>query len=543
MPKRQQIEDTIDAVYSLIEQKNDTLLDTTYQRLCGEFNEIKDIKNDPYIIYVQFKAMACVVRANIYAKNSDAITYEMQMLYALDRINIKEDIINRAQLLKILKLVYEVADDCNEFCKSCGFKIPYSDVVKSYGKTRRKYEEIKHETEKKHNCYLCNEREGSFKGSHLAPNFLIQPFLTSGNIVKRDKEIVTEISFNENKKDRKWGRSVSPEEVREQFGDVPDEELVKMKSHALTRDFFFCHDCENRFGYLETTYATYFSDKKNTVNPIISYLFWLSVFWRLSKANMCLKMSDDDENFIRKILDESIPYSFKETKELNSINQPMTYCYTIIHCVDTKSERNVILGGHQQHSPYSLVIGPYIITLYKNQEDAKDVPYPLNDFTHQEKIVDVNFLEYWMIKQKIMNEIQYMKLLNADKKGAVITDIAYGGYNTDDLEKVFYPAGKNEYNNEKKDIINKGTKYAMVIPGALVKVLSYQQKHPFDSVDEFWEGFEKQYKYTKDEIEAIANVTLGKNFIRRFQTDDSKKRHQRRKQNSKAKQKRNRKRH
>lgn len=534
MPKRLKIEDIIDRMYLYMEQKVDNaLIDDTYHELCKEFNLIADKLDDVYTIYVQFKAKACVVRANIYANNDDAIAEELNMLSVMELVH-EMGILSESQFLKIYKLVHEIVNECNEFCRRNGFDPMETDVVKNFGQINNPYQEITHSKEEEHDCYLCRIRKGCFKGSHLAPNFLIQPYLSVEHTVKRDKEIYTEIVLGENKKARKWGREVKPDDVAAHFGNVPDEELTLRKSNALTRDDFFCHECEDRFGLFETVYSEYHSGKKKSVEPIHSYLFWLGVFWRLSVANMCVKLSSEDEEQIRQILDRAMPYNKKGMQCAVSEEYLGHFCYTIVYCADTKSERATLLGRHIGEPPYVLVVGPYIITLYRNKEDAKDVVYPLNDYTQAESVAEVEFLDYWRMKQDVMNEIQYYEIANVQAGGTHITDIAYGGDN-DNLASVFMPAG-----GDLNEMPERGKgKYGFVIPGALVKFMAYSQEHAFDDVDEMWSGFEAEYGYTKAEMEVIANEVLNKGNIQRMMSDADGERHKRRQQVSKAKQRKN----
>lgn len=70
-------------------------------------------------------------------------------------------------------------------------------------------------------------------------------------------------------------------------------------------------------------------------------------------------------------------------------------------------------------------------------------------------------------------------------------------------------------------------------------MLTDSREHAFDDVDEMWKGFEKEYGYTKEEIEVIANDVLDGGNIRRIMSDADRERHKRRQQASKAKQHRN----
>lgn len=534
MVKRLHIEEVIDKMYLYMKQKADTLLDETYHELCAEFDKIHDITDDAYTIYVQFKAMACIVRAHIYAENDDAIQYELQMIDAL-YTSVQLGVLSDSQLIKITELVNAIARECNDFVRRSGYDIECPDIIKNFGKIESRYADIDHEKLPPHKCYLCQTNDGVFKGSHMAPNFLIQPFLSYDNSSKRDKEIITEVILRDDKKARKWGRSVGEDVIKENFGDVPDEELVRIKSNALTRDDFFCHECEDRFGYYESIYSDYFCKRKISVAPEHSYLFWLGVFWRLSVSNMCFKMSENDEESARKILDATMPYSIHDAKKTINKDHLGDFCYTIIHCYNIKGERRAVLGNHTNHAPYKLVVGEYIVTLYSTKEQV-DTVYPLNNYTHAEQIAEVSFIDYWKQKQKIMEETEKREMSNMGMPGTRLTDIIYGG-DDDKLDKVFSPAGKTIQDSV---VAKENAKYGISIPGALMKLMSYEREHPFDSPEELWEGFEKQYGYTKDEMEEIL-TTFSNQPIFSLRSDEERARHKRRQQRSKEKQRKNRK--
>lgn len=533
MSRRLPIEDTIERMYSLMEQRSaDNEMEDAFHKLCDEFNGIAEINDDAYTIYVQFVAMACIVRAHIYAKKPDAIQYEMQMLGAFHQCAL-EDIFTEAQFMKILELLNQIVRECNDYIKSEGYDIDVPDIIQNFGKIEHTYTDIQHEAEVPHACYLCKLRAGNFKGSHLAPNFLIQPFLSVDGTTNRDKGLISEIMLGQGKKARQWGRGVEQQAIEEQFGEIPESELTAVKTNAVTRDNYFCHQCEDRFGFYESLYADYFCKRKNSVHPVHSYLFWLGVFWRLSIANMCIKMSPEDEDNACKILDKAMPYTLKGARKMTATEELGEFCYTIVHCSDTKGERNALLGSHVQKSPYKLVIGEYIVTLYVNKNQATG-KYPVNDYTKEEEMAEVPFLEFWKLKQDIMDETQDYEYANACEEGHTVTDIAFGGEN-DTLEKMFHPGGKAPDLSE----VNLDKKYGFIIPGALTKVLSYHKEHPFDSPEELWHGIKETYGYTKEDMDSIVKYVLDKPKIKLLLSEKEIQCHKRRKQSAKEKQRAN----
>ena len=82
MPIKHPIEDLISSVYQLIEQKDNENLEIAFKQLCEEFNAISQ-ERTPYMINLQFQAMAAIVRSQLYADvNDDFVAEEMQMINA-----------------------------------------------------------------------------------------------------------------------------------------------------------------------------------------------------------------------------------------------------------------------------------------------------------------------------------------------------------------------------------------------------------------------------------------------------------------------------
>lgn len=73
------------------------------------------------------------------------------------------------------------------------------------------------------------------------------------------------------------------------------EEDIDNNVNQIEYDNELCSVCEKRFGILETAYAQYYNGQKKNINPRLSYLFWLSVLWRMSMGSMSIFMDMHDE--------------------------------------------------------------------------------------------------------------------------------------------------------------------------------------------------------------------------------------------------------
>ena len=85
MPIKHPIEDLISSVYQLIEQKDNENLDIAFKRLCAEFNAISQ-ERTPYMINLQFQAMAAIVRSQPWRKWLRRKTYTRAIKTCLRRV-------------------------------------------------------------------------------------------------------------------------------------------------------------------------------------------------------------------------------------------------------------------------------------------------------------------------------------------------------------------------------------------------------------------------------------------------------------------------
>uniref|UniRef100_UPI00386C2013 hypothetical protein n=1 Tax=Methanobrevibacter sp. TaxID=66852 RepID=UPI00386C2013 len=231
MPTKHPIEELISSVYQLIEQKDNENLEIAFKQLCAEFNAISQ-ERTPYMINLQFQAMAAIVRSQLYADVSDDfVAEEMQMINAL-RYVYDNELVDFFLFKKLKKLVNEVVLECNAYYQRRGINMPVPDIIKELGQKYKTYPSIHHQAPEAHQCYLCKSHLATCKGSHMAPHFLIQTFLSVDGTTKRGKEVVTETILGELRQDRKWGRNVSPEDIDATFGGVPNEEKETIKSDA-----------------------------------------------------------------------------------------------------------------------------------------------------------------------------------------------------------------------------------------------------------------------------------------------------------------------
>lgn len=90
----------------------------------------------------------------------------------------------------------------------------------------------------------------------MVPHFLIAETFSYDGSKDREKVVVDNLS--EGNKEYFFGHEVYDDTVNELLGhSFSDEEIEEesKKVNALTRDYVFCKECEERFGVIETYYS------------------------------------------------------------------------------------------------------------------------------------------------------------------------------------------------------------------------------------------------------------------------------------------------
>lgn len=387
-------------------------------------------------------------------------------------------------------------------------------------------------------CCLCGERNSVCTGSHLAPHFLIQSFLSYNGSSKRHTEVINETTMAGFHKERKWGREVPGEQIDEVFGDVPNDEKVSIKTPSLTRDYLFCNECEKRFGYIEEAYAKTFKKKQPCQNGLIAYLFWLGVFWRLSVGKMAIQLNKKDETNIGIILNHHMPVDPKGIKSISPTDDLGLYGYSVYHCSEIKGELPGVIGNHIDQSPYRLLVGEYIVFLYSNKEKAP-AGVQLNDYQHPEEWEEIPFIDYWKKKQYILDMNRRYENRRLGETDSKIVDIVKGDH-LKNVPSLFGGANAQEFSI---DDTPKQSFYELKLPGSLIKVISLLEQHPeLDNAEDRNELIEKELGYTHDEVQEMYDYWNEHLTIRKVNTSAKlhKKTSSGSKKNGKRKRKKNR---
>lgn len=356
-------------------------------------------------------------------------------------------------------------------------------------------------------CLLCRKNNADKTGSHMVPHLLIGKAFSYDGTESRDKAVVEEASLSGGVKSRFFGREVYDDTVQELLGrGFTDEELEEeiKKPNALTKDYVFCKDCEDRFGLIESSYSEILERKGGDKAPQIAYLFWLSVAWRMSIGGMGFKMTVEHEEKLRLVLDKALALKREDlVLELSKLG----HCaYTLDRAIDTRDETLGILAIHHPTKPYMALIGDLLFRLFISESSAKSFGkrfgWPdemLNAGRVPEKIGELPFIEFWRVKREILDD-NYMDERNiwnlGQKRNKTLS--RFEGSEVD--------AFSEEY-GKVPNWMNTTNDHLLMEPRAIRNIREWCEKNPDKvTVEDICAGT----GYTKDELAVFLHYWDGK---------------------------------
>lgn len=293
-------------------------------------------------------------------------------------------------------------------------KIVYDSLLKArlyMYNIKHPYKQIKYSRTPEQKCLLCKNALATKTGSHLVSNFLIQRFFAYDGSSKRDKEVVESYSLTNDDYRTYIGHRVGGDVTEELLGhEMTDDEIAReeKKPNLLMRDYFFCPECENRFGVIETYYADILSGKEKNYPSYVPYLFWLSIVWRMSIGRLAIHMRPEHEQRVGKILDKALALK-REQINGKALGH---FAYRIGQTKDLKGETPSIVGIHKASIPYEFLIGDYAFRFYHSESAAKSDAKQLglnteaiNTGTKDEVIEPMSFIDFWLTKRHIMDSV------------------------------------------------------------------------------------------------------------------------------------------
>lgn len=218
-------------------------------------------------------------------------------------------------------------------------------------------------------CFICN-KEADKKGSHIVPHFLMKRIDNEEGTNARDKELGFEIT--ESGSTSYFGKAVLPEKLEEIYGEVTDELIENNKNGGIV-DHYFCSDCEKKLGIIESEYSQILKidveELSNYIsfdNGFISFLFWLSIAFRLSiQKESDFQLKPKDEKKLRRILFKYLNLDKKKIEPDLSDSDLSGMSYKLLRSPNYSLERGTFLTNIPSYSqPYSLMIGEFILFIY-----------------------------------------------------------------------------------------------------------------------------------------------------------------------------------
>ncbi|MBQ6822961.1 MAG: hypothetical protein IJP39_11165 [Bacteroidales bacterium] len=384
-----------------IEDNNRDLAEKLGWELCQTFEQDYDVQSEedytPSVALVQYEVMKVLL--DLHIMRGDPIDIAIRGGQLLKKFKDDRDHIKgwkEEDWTPIAEIVWKSREATDEYY--------YGETLKAGTEEPARTPECK--------CLLCQKKNADKTGSHIVPHMLIARTFSYDGSESRDKAVVEESGLSVGLRDRFFGREVYDDAVEDLLGrGFTDEELEKEveKPNALTRDYVFCRECEERFSVIESYYSDISRGHLAEYPQAVPYLFWLSVAWRMSVGGIGFKMTENHEEKLRKILDKSLAlkreYLLLDQKQLG-------HCaYTLHRALDTRDETLGILAIHRPSKPYMALIDNLLFRFYASKSAA--IPFEkrnggnlehLNTGSKKEVVTDIPFVDFWQVKREILDD-------------------------------------------------------------------------------------------------------------------------------------------
>lgn len=257
-------------------------------------------------------------------------------------------------------------------------------------------------------CCLCRLKPANKTGSHMVPNFLTAPTFSWDGKPKRNREALDHCFLNEiDKFVSYYGAEVPPERIEKTLGHEMTDDDIEQNINQIEFDNEFCDVCEKRFGVLETAYSAYYNKQGKKLSPRVSYLFWLSVLWRMQISRMGVFLSWDDEKTLREKLDANMLPTIKEIAESKSdLGQ---WKYAMFQATGLKDGDKGILACRNENAPYIAMYNDLVMVFFPAEPSDEELlvgPMTikrelLNDWRQMEKCQVIDRRSFWKIRDWI----------------------------------------------------------------------------------------------------------------------------------------------
>ena len=352
MIRVKKIEDLTRVLFEYLQQRDLEGMATAYEELETYYqNNLGDKVSSPEEFIILMKMELARLRYLVYGN-----FYEKAHSHAQDTLKRIETFLNSKNIHA------ELIDEGNKIKKeieNCirGVKVRHENMYDHRLDSR---------------CCLCRKRIANKTGSHMVPNFLSHPSFSFDAEGKRFREAFDHYFVNRPELNCSfYGREVPKWRIEQITGTEIPEDFQETNINQLEFDNEFCSICEDRWGVLETAYAQFYSGKNKTISPRLSFLFWLSVLFRMSLGSMGLQVKIEDEFSLREILDRGI--RGKEKEIANSSDNLGEWCYAIFKVNGlTKYGDKGIFGSYLNY-PYVIMVNDLIVVFYSSKPSEEQL--------------------------------------------------------------------------------------------------------------------------------------------------------------------------
>lgn len=257
-------------------------------------------------------------------------------------------------------------------------------------------------------CCLCRLKPANKTGSHMVPNFLTAPTFSWDGKPKRNREALDHCFLNEmDNFVSYYGSEVPPERIEKTLGHEMTDDDIEQNINQIEFDNEFCDVCEKRFGVLETAYSAYYNKQNKELSPRVSYLFWLSVLWRMQISRMGVFLSWEDEKTLREILDANMLPTIKEIANSNSdLGQ---WKYAMFQATGLKDGDKGVLASRKENAPYVAMYNDLVMVFFPVEPSDEELSVGpmtikrdlLNDWRRMEKCQVIDRRFFWAIRDWI----------------------------------------------------------------------------------------------------------------------------------------------
>ncbi len=243
-------------------------------------------------------------------------------------------------------------------------------------------------------CLICGKPHPNQTGMHLVPLLLIK------HLFPRFKELAIEENNAMAYSYGYVGRDLASHINEIRGYELTDEEveLEQLMSNPLTRDYLWCTDCEKRFTAIESMMLKVHEKqlRDEVYEYKAPYLFWLSVFWRMSIGKMGIQLPKEVEEKIADMIHRAVePNGTFHWDEVETC-----FYYGATQCFDTREELMGIWGMRKQEIPYLIIIGNLVLTFFPTEADTisfrkYDAYLHFNNGTEKEVWGTIPFKDFW----------------------------------------------------------------------------------------------------------------------------------------------------